>query len=404
MSFDSDMRKWRDNLPPPARPRPRAPFEIQSSRSGFAVTRFRPSPKTEYVHRGIGNEAPVPTLLCDSVAASKTKCGFFEFTGYASTPPKRYLSRTNEKTGSWTRVGNPGGGCEGMPFAVATIDRVYTETYSVTPTGCSIGYHDCEGSGSLDTYTYTIIGGACVQQTHTPCVTTFSCAGWSVSCHCANPDAPIGSNGCCQYTCSLLSIATTTTATTQTKVFTKQTGTCEGHSGSTTETVTLSNEYTTALLKTNTVAALPAYAGLFNGGIAGTCITCGSGYSAGQSCCCSAYAHLSTNETSYTIRRFKHKFTLEEDAEADLDLRWKELFIPTLAAAVTYNGVLYNIGDADPNPSHWTYTERDTMIFEGFDESAIFTVEEPVANGTTTIACVEAKWADDDWEATTCWP
>jgi len=37
---------------------------------------------------------PTPTTQWDSVSASLTKCGVAEFSGYVSTPPKRYLTVT----------------------------------------------------------------------------------------------------------------------------------------------------------------------------------------------------------------------------------------------------------------------------------------------------------------------
>lgn len=54
--------------------------------------------------------------------------------------------------------------------------------------------------------------------------------------------------------------------------------------------VHLSNEYTTAMLVSNTITALPPYPGTFTG-------------------TCSAYRNLSSDETSYNIRRFRYKFT-----------------------------------------------------------------------------------------------
>jgi hypothetical protein len=82
---------------------------------------------------------------------------------------------------------------------------------------------------------------------------------------------------------------------------------------------TLSNEYTTALLKTNTVAALPAYDDDWND-------TAGS------------FADLSTDETSYSIResRYRLRFAIPKvNTGKHLRASWVERFIAEAGVAVT---------------------------------------------------------------------
>jgi stringent starvation protein B len=113
-----------------------------------------------------------------------------------------------------------------------------------------------------------------------------------------------------------------------------------------TATTVLSNEYTTDLLIANTEAALPPYPGTFNG-------------------VCSAYRNLSSDERTYTIRRFKYKFTFSA-ATQPFVIHWVERFTP-----------------ADNGPP--TDTPQSEQIPIGATETSVHEVREPNSNGTVTI-------------------
>jgi hypothetical protein len=109
-----------------------------------------------------------------------------------------------------------------------------------------------------------------------------------------------------------------------------------------------SNEYTTDMLKANTTNALPPYPGTFTG-------------------TCSAYRNLSPDEASYTIQRFRYKFTFPA-AEQAFVVHWVERFTPE--------------GGGPPAD-----TSRSESIPAGATESSVREVLEPSSNGTITIEC-----------------
>jgi 3D (Asp-Asp-Asp) domain-containing protein len=109
---------------------------------------------------------------------------------------------------------------------------------------------------------------------------------------------------------------------------------------------TLSDEYTTAMLIANTIGALPPYPGSFTG-------------------VCSAYRNLSSDETSYSIQRFRYKFTFAAAAQPFV-IHWVERFSPT--------------GNESP-----TDTPQSEQIPIGATESRVHEVLEPASNGTVTI-------------------
>jgi hypothetical protein len=117
---------------------------------------------------------------------------------------------------------------------------------------------------------------------------------------------------------------------------------------------TLSNEYTTEMLIANTEAALPPYPGTFTG-------------------TCSAYRDLSSDETSYTIRRFRYKFTFPAGTQPFV-IHWVERFSPN--------------GGGPPSD-----TQQSEEISIGATESSVHEVLEPNSNGTTTIEDVHVDAA-----------
>ena len=116
----------------------------------------------------------------------------------------------------------------------------------------------------------------------------------------------------------------------------------------------LSNEYTTAMLISNTIGALPPYPGTFTGS-------------------CSAYRNLSSDETSYSIQRFEYKFTFDAATESFV-IHWIERFTPA------DNG----------SPSD---TSRCEQVPVDATETSVHEVLEPTSNGTITIEDVYVEGA-----------
>jgi len=109
------------------------------------------------------------------------------------------------------------------------------------------------------------------------------------------------------------------------------------------------------MLISNTVAALPAYPGTFTGD-------------------CSAYRNLASDETSFSIQRFKYKFTFPT-ATQPFVIHWVERFTPA--------------GNGSPRD-----TSRCEPIPTGVTESGIHEVREPDSNGAITIQDVYVETFD----------
>lgn len=261
--------------------------------------------------------APSINLVCDSISASLSKCGFSAYQSSGDGIAHKYLNYHIDYTCDYyeytcnCKVGYPGypgciPNCSGTdtPCAVqkprdnlnsCTCHYAFDDTYTVNPDGsCSL----VNGSGS--------------------CPSTTGCQG-------------------CELGGSSTSLTPTSRTTTWTRTCTPggQVG-----AGTTTRTETLSSEYTTSMLKTNTVNAFPGWPGTFTGS-------------------CSAAATLSSDQSSYTIQRFKYKFTF--------------------SASTT------------PFTIHWTVNRpsgavmMSQAITVGSTESSVYEEDEP-STGTTTIS------------------
>lgn len=326
-----------------------------------------------------------PTLKCDSVSASKSKCGFPEFTS-PSTPPKLYLTKHTVRHEDFQdcACSTPIVGSYG------SLDLDYLLVYDPTTSPCTLSCADV--SGTIDKIIYPV---TCFHY-HDHC--TASCVGTSIvwtGTEVGTPNTSLCPGGF--DNCGTASIAAsncggaasfgdnptlTLTQTTRTVDGSRETSACStSHEH---EVQTLSDEYDTATLKGNVIAALPAYCGVFG---------C-SGHGnppcslAGQGCFCSATYNLSSDETSFTLRRVKYKFTLSGEACEGLVVAWIERFIPTLTAGVTYMGTFYPAGVADPNPAHWTDTPGSYTFHEHDTESEVLTLSDPTANGTKSIVSI----------------
>ncbi len=139
------------------------------------------------------------------------------------------------------------------------------------------------------------------------------------------------------------------------------------------EEITLSDEYTTELLISTTEDALPDYAACFD------CDEESEGCEAlisGQGCACSAFRNLSTEELSYSIRKFKYKFTFGLDGDGDpiaipgyLKIFWTERFTPEGGGSPT------------DTAKTWEHAVGDSPV----TESDTYEVDVPTTDGTTTI-------------------
>lgn len=254
------------------------------------------------------------TLVCDSISASRTKCGYTECSGFESTPPKYYL----HKTDNWVRSDSrPATSCTSSWGFTTTTDNVVDED------GNCVDTVTCSGSGTITDNTGTF-NFSWVSNGSNGCVATNAGLAFCTSA-CLTPD----SGGCTSATVSVR--------------------TCSSHPGpfdvDLTETITISNEYTTADLISNTEGALPDYDDDFNDS-------------------CSASYDLSDDETSLTIQDFRYKFTFDAAAHSCI-LRWIERFTP-------------EVGDVVDTP-------RSFSVTAGMTETTVFTVVHPSENGEITI-------------------
>lgn len=264
-----------------------------------------------FVTLTISGTVPAPTLACDSISATMSKCGYAAFDGSAAY----YLTSTWSGSlieffdavfcgsGTVTAESDFSGSC--------TLDSVTcTGTGS---RGCSMGFADC-------------FTGIC-SPTPGECAFFVGCGSPLAFCGCSNVSPTvqtIAGDGIC-YPSSPSG-------------FRRTVGT---------GTDTLSNEYTTTLLISNVLAALPSYPGTF----AGTC---------------SALRDLSSDELTYTIRRFKYKFIL-----------------PTLTGYDCYK--ITWLEGSTPMSYLWNGTDTETPVYGA--------VTEPVTNGTIGISSLVASCA-----------
>jgi hypothetical protein len=363
-------------------------FDLQQTTTELESGPFGVSPGVSVRPRG-GIRCPTPTLVCDSVSATKSKCGFEEFEGCVSDPPKFYLSRSTHFYGSGNATVQ-GGPCSGAPVHVTSFDQSFVDTYD--PEDCSVLRHDCSGT-STETV-YTDFNPPDCGHVDSSCSATFTCDGWSA--------------GCQFYTCVFHDTTRTCDSTSQTTTETSQQPICNnGGAGDdiSTEVLTLSDEYTTDLLVSTTEDALPAYFGYFgcNPGGCDNEAACEDGCDnpcprngqlAGQGCDCSASYFLSDNETSLYIRNSKFKWKVPRRPSGFYKVFWNETFKPILETDTTYCGNDYYEGQEDPNPSNWTCTAKSfdwSGATAGGKESTVLTLVHPSSNGTTYIT--DIRWS-----------
>jgi hypothetical protein len=274
-----------------------------------------------------------PTLLCDSISASKTKCGYPEFSGHVSTPPKIYLvsslSGTGTRTAYWVSSDFGGGcpppgshppnctGCEGGDLNCKGLD-VFTLSGS-----CSIDHLTCAETSSAN-YNLNV---------YSPCDTLVSNGDESITC----------SNGLCSAGSGFLCETFGSPSYTSTVATISIDDPCDARPvrANGTFTDTLSSEYTTDMLKSAVVAALPSYPGTWTG-------------------TCSSFANLSTDEKTYSIRRFRYKFML-----------------PSITPGACYK--ITWLEGSTPMTYIWNDSDTETPVYE---------VMEPGTNGTVSISSI----------------
>jgi hypothetical protein len=218
----------------------------------------------------------VPTTQSDSVSASKTKSGFTEAIGFESTPPKRYLTAT-------------GSGIQAKQLGLLGL-RLVTEAYTgsltldidESPSGSakSIAQESCDDTGG-----------------------SYTCASTAVNC--ATPGI-LDANAIANL------FANTAKAHSATEVYST------GYNCGDVLWITLSNEYTTSALVTNTNAALPAFPDTWGG-------TAGS------------YLATSADEETVAARknRYRHRFPLPNNGLGScFRATWVERFIPEAGVGI----------------------------------------------------------------------
>jgi hypothetical protein len=188
-----------------------------------------------------------------------------------------------------------------------------TSTYN--PSDCSLSYSGGGGGCGLGTFTCDCgIGGTGA------CIPPLLGCGESAAC-CTPSISP--TNATFTSDCGVPSGARTVT------------------------TAALSSEYTTAALIANTIAALPSYDGVFD-----------DDYEASKD--------LSHDESSYSISRFRYKFTWSDPLVIDCPVSWIER---------TYDDAGHKVSD---NPMSET-------VSAGSTESSVYEVMEPGANGSIEV-------------------
>jgi hypothetical protein len=277
---------------------------------------------TKSVTLTISGSVPTPTLVCDSISASMSKAGFAATDGSAGF----YLTSTwsgyviqyirSPGDGACTSITSGATGSDEYDYSGYSTYDPSTNTYSGTRQ--ALRYQN----GSLIATIPAVNGDDICQHDYT----VATCGSPFDKCSCTTSSGMyrgvLGDGVCYGPGPDHLTISA---------------GALE----------TLSAFYTTALLKSNTVASLPAYPGTW----AGTC---------------SALTDLSGDEITYTIRRFKYKFTL-----------------PTLTGYDCYK-ITWNEGST-PMSYLWNGTDTETPVYGE--------VVEPFSNGTIDINSIAVSCA-----------
>lgn len=261
--------------------------------------------------------APAPTLMCRTASASLTKCGYDEFSGYASTPPKVY--RTMTQTGTLTINYGAQNGSTTTWSGGKTYDR---STCNVTDTRAAVAYD------ALQNCTLNISAG------NPYCDVTISDVTTNGSTYMISSLAA----GSCNAVSTLDNAASASfTATVQTST--------AGTNFSGVVTATLSNEYTTAQLWTDTINAIPAYSGAYS------------------SNCIGAYASLSTNQKTASGRKLQWYFQLPDlTGFGGYKVTWDVIVTPDAGGSNVYDSGSYVWNGTDTTSNVLTIGDLGTQL------------------------------------------
>ncbi len=292
-------------------------------------------------------DVPASTFYKRTASASKTKCGYAEFTS-PSSPPKRYLTSTLAGTG--TRVAYlvssdfvggcpaPGSPTPNCDACVGGDDNCKQKFVCSISGSCTVSRPECV---TTNTTNYN-------RKEYFPCDTLAADENESVTC-------PAGfCTGLSQDLCSLFGSPsyTNTVAT----IFIDDPCDTRAVKVNCNFTATLSIEYTTADLISDVDAAIPAFSGVFSTG-SGT-----------------AFYDLSTDELTATKRALEYKFELPALVALGYTtyrLDWVERFTPE-GGSPTDTAKFYN----------WDGSATET---------GVYTVSAPSTQGTTSIVNVVAS-------------
>lgn len=321
---DSDMDEWAssvmqrrreadERIPPPKPPKIEGDFSV------FPSVPFRKieQPKIPF-SLPLPVDCPSASVVCDSVSASKSKCGFGEY--IASSPPKIYLRQVITYS-----ISASGGTCAVSGSFVTTRD--YVSSTCVLTNVCTSGSYTRD-EGTLHESGNWVSDGA-------------------GGCHWSSGRGPLW--------CGIQSCDAVTETATNHHQNCHATGI---YTGSDSYDEQLSNEYTTALLKSNTIAALPAYPGTY-----------------ASDCDVGAVYNLSDDEESFTVRREKYKIQFSAAACAGMVVTWKEHFVASPSGTVTD-------------------TNKTFTCSGGETETGVYTIPDPTVNGTTTITSIVVDCSD----------
>jgi hypothetical protein len=222
---------------------------------------------------------PTITILCDSIHASKCKCGFEAFDGSGTF----YL-------GQFDSYSDQCCGCVPLSHPRHCSPASGSSSWTVNPDTCGhtgAGVVSC--TDLFGTTTFTI--GPATSPGSIPPLTSGVVSGLSATGFSLTLISNIG-------------------------------GSCDGDfpdGYTTTATALLSDEYTTSVLISNVEAALPDYFGHF-----GCEENVEIGFrDEGQNCTCFSSRALASDESCYEINRFKYIFTFPE-ATSDFTIEWTE--------------------------------------------------------------------------------
>jgi hypothetical protein len=326
------------------------------------------------------DDLPLPTLSCDSISASKSKCGFSGFIDSS----KLFLTKTWHHQETSTKGGSPCDICCvdcNESIGEQSVQQYDPDTCTINPCGGCSGGH----TGTL---------------LDTDCSTTnfqydFVCpGGGDLICYQGCCRHLVLGGGCCDFPTSITdgdTIASNSYRFTSISI----NPTALGCDNSGIMETTLSDEYTNDLLTSNTEDDLPDYSGYFGcedseGNPVTDCdpdVPVPPCFEDGQACECSASYDLSDDESSLAIQEFKYKFVPAEEDIPLIDgktLHWVERFIPELTEDIIFEGNPYSAGDPDPDPDHWIDNKR-SFDWTAEEESPVFEVSHPDSNGEITI-------------------